>query len=148
MENGICATVTSRLVRPVLHYVALGYRARDLSWELCNALWHHLTQQQLDPSTSYKKKLLQYSLYGHHGRSNKETEEERKRGRESKPRTGIFSSPARAKSYKRMQVRCWAGQLSVGLLSNNRLTVLLFLVLQLFDVWLCFESCRLASFST
>ena len=27
-------------------------------------LWHHLTQQQLDPSASWKRKLVQYSLYG------------------------------------------------------------------------------------
>ena len=32
--------------------------------------------QQLDPSASYKKKLAQYFLYGHHGRAVKETEED------------------------------------------------------------------------
>ena len=62
MENGICVT--------------LGYRVRDLSRDLRNALWHHLTQQldlcvsykrklaqysQLDPCVSYKRKLAQYS---------------------------------------------------------------------------------------
>ena len=60
----------------VLHYVTLGYRARDLSREPCNALWHHLTQQQLDPYASYKRKLAQYYLYGHHGRGDKESEED------------------------------------------------------------------------
>ena len=60
-------------VRLVLHYVTLEDRARDLSRELRNALWHRLTQQQLDPCSSYKRKLAQYSLYGHQGRGDKET---------------------------------------------------------------------------
>ena len=44
-EDSICATATALLVHLVLHYVTLGYRAWDLSQELCNALWHHLIQQ-------------------------------------------------------------------------------------------------------
>ena len=47
------ASATARLV---LHYVTLGYRALDLWREQCNALWPHLTQHQLDPCTSYKRK--------------------------------------------------------------------------------------------
>ena len=31
--------------------------------------------QQLDPCTSYKRKLAQYSLYGHNSRGEEETEE-------------------------------------------------------------------------
>ena len=62
MENGICVT--------------LGYRVRDLSRDLRNALWHHLTQQQLGPSASYEKKVAQYSLFGHLGRGDEETEED------------------------------------------------------------------------
>ena len=57
-------------------YVTLGYRARDLSRELRNALWHHLTQQQLDPCATCKRKLVQDSLYGHHGRGDEETEDD------------------------------------------------------------------------
>ena len=38
--------------------------ARDLSRELCNALRHHVTQQQLDPSASYKKKLSEEDFVG------------------------------------------------------------------------------------
>ena len=48
-EIGICATATAC---QVLLYVTLVDKAQDLSWELGNALWHHLTQQQLDPSAS------------------------------------------------------------------------------------------------
>ena len=73
-------TATARLVHLVLHYVTLGYRSRGLSRDLRNALWHHLTQQQLDPCTSYKRKLAQYSLYGHNGRGDEETEEDVVRG--------------------------------------------------------------------
>ena len=62
-------------MRLVLHYVTLGYRAGDLLRELRNALWHHLTQHQLDPAASYKRKLAQYFLYGHHGRGDEETKE-------------------------------------------------------------------------
>ena len=55
--------------------------------ETRNALWHHLTELQLDPSASYKKSLAQYSLCGQHGRGDGETgkdvvggsEEEKKR---------------------------------------------------------------------
>ena len=78
-ENGICATATARLV---LHYVT--YRVQgmwDHSREVHNALWHHLTQQQLDPCTSYKKKLVHFSLYVH-GRGDEETEEDVVGGRE------------------------------------------------------------------
>ena len=75
MENGVCATAIAPLVGLVLHYVTLVDRARHLS-QMLNALWHHLTQQQLDPSASYKRKLAQYSLYGHHGRGDKETKED------------------------------------------------------------------------
>ena len=73
MENGVCATATARLV---LQYVTLVDRVRHLLQELYNALWHHLTQQQLDPSASYKKKWVQSSLYGHHDRGDEETEED------------------------------------------------------------------------
>ena len=38
--------------------------------------WHHVTQQQLDPSASYTKKLAQHSLYGHYDRGDKETKED------------------------------------------------------------------------
>ena len=72
MENDVCATATAHLV---LHYAPLVDRARHLSQELCNALWHRLTQQ-LDPSASYIKKLAQYSLYGHNGKGDGETEED------------------------------------------------------------------------
>ena len=72
-ENGVCATATAHLARLVLHYVTLGDRALHLSRELRNALWHHLTQQQLDPSASYERKLVQYSLYRHHGRGEEES---------------------------------------------------------------------------
>ena len=34
-----------------------------------------LATSELDPSASYKKKLAQYSLYGHNGRDNEETKE-------------------------------------------------------------------------
>ena len=34
-----------------------------------------LATSELDPSASYKKKLAQYSLYGHHGRGDEETKE-------------------------------------------------------------------------
>ena len=61
---------------PGIAHVTLGYRARDLSRELRNALWHHLTQQQLDPCASYQRKLAQSSLYGRHGRGDEETEED------------------------------------------------------------------------
>ena len=64
-------TATARLVRQVLHYVTLGHRVQELH----SALWHHLTQQQLDPCASYKTKLEQYSMYGHHGRGDEETDE-------------------------------------------------------------------------
>lgn len=60
-----------------LHYVTMVDRMRHLSQELCNALWHHLMQQQLD-----EKKLAQYSLYGPHGRDDKETKEDVVRGSE------------------------------------------------------------------
>ena len=56
-------------------HVTLVDMARDLLWELHNALWHHLTPQQLDLSASYKRKLAQYSLYGHNSRGEEETEE-------------------------------------------------------------------------
>ena len=75
MENGVCATATAHLVRLVLHYATLVDKAQHLSQELRNALWHHLTQQ-LNPSVSFKKTLAQYSLYGHHGRGDEETEED------------------------------------------------------------------------
>src|SRR4029434_5644758 len=45
MENGVCSTATAYLV----------------------CLVFHLTQQQLDPSASYKRKLAQYSLYTFEG---------------------------------------------------------------------------------
>ena len=35
--------------------------------------------QQIDPFTSYKKKLAQYSLYGHYGRGDAERRCQRKR---------------------------------------------------------------------
>ena len=82
LENGTCATATACQVRLVLHYVTLEDMARHLSLELRNALWHHPTQQQLNHSASYKRKLAQYSLYGHHGRGDEETEEDVVRGSE------------------------------------------------------------------
>ena len=85
--NGVCATATAHLVRLVLQYVTLRNRPRDLSRKLHNALWHHLTQRQLDPSASYKRKLVQYSLYGHHGRGDEETEENVVRGSEEEKET-------------------------------------------------------------
>ena len=65
-------------------YLTLVDRVRHLSQELHNALWHHLTQQQLDPS--------RLSLYGHHGAGDEDTkedvvggsEEEKKRAEPSK----------------------------------------------------------------
>ena len=66
--------------------VSLVDRARHVSRELCNPSWYHLIQQ-LDPSVSYKKKLAQYPLYGHHGRGDEETEKDIVRGsREEKKR--------------------------------------------------------------
>ena len=53
MENSVCVTATTRLVRLVLHCVSLGYKARDLSRELRNALWDHHTQRHLDPCAGY-----------------------------------------------------------------------------------------------
>ena len=75
MENGVCATATAWQVCLVLHKVTLVDRAQHLPRELHNALWHHLTQQ-LDPSSSYRKKLAQYFLHRHHGRGDEETEED------------------------------------------------------------------------
>ena len=59
-----------------MHYVTFVDTARHLSQELCNALRHHVTQQQLDPSASYKKRLAYYFLYGHHGKGDEETVED------------------------------------------------------------------------
>ena len=66
-------------MRLVLHYVTLVDMAWHLSQELRNALWHHFTQ--LDPSASYKKQLVQYSLYGRFS-EDEETEEDAVRGSE------------------------------------------------------------------
>ena len=57
---------TARMVRLVLHCVTLVVMARHVMAPT--------TQQQLDPSASYKRKLAQYSLYRHHGRGDEETE--------------------------------------------------------------------------
>ena len=105
-------------------------------------------QQQLDPSATYRRKLAQYSLYGHHGRGDKETEEddvgrseeEEKLLSRDRNRVSLrlaLTRWARTKNYKRMQVTCRADLLSVGLVSKNVLAVLLCLVLHLLDVWLC-----------
>ena len=69
-------SATACHVHLVLHYVTLMVRVDHLSREQRNALWHHLTQQQLHPFATYKKKLAQYSLYGHYGRRDEETEED------------------------------------------------------------------------
>ena len=77
-EKCACTTPTARqelhLVLQLCN-ITLGYRAWHLSQELCNALWHHLTRQQLDPCARYKKKPAQYALHGHHGRDD-ETKED------------------------------------------------------------------------
>ena len=62
-------------------------RAQHLSRE---CLWHHFTQQQLDPSASYKKKLALYSLYGHHGRDDGETEEHNVGGSEEEEKERVI----------------------------------------------------------
>ena len=52
----------------LLHYVTLGYRAQDLSRTMVMLYG----TRQLDPCTSYKRKLAQYSLYGHDSRDHRE----------------------------------------------------------------------------
>ena len=64
-------------------------RARHLLRELRDALCNHLTQQ-LDPSASYKKTLAPYSLYGHHGKGDKETEERRCRRKQGRQKERVI----------------------------------------------------------
>ena len=49
----IVLNVSWQCVPVRLIYGNFGVQAQDLSRELRNALWHLLTQQQLDPSASY-----------------------------------------------------------------------------------------------
>ena len=93
----VYATATACLVRLLLHFVTLVVRAR-----LRNALWHYLTQQQLDPSASYKKKLSQYSLHDIMAEATKKTEEDIVRGSEEEkklPSKRPNKSPSRTGFY-------------------------------------------------
>ena len=53
--------------------------------------WHDTSHKNyvLGHSASCKKKLAQYSLYGHHGRSNEKTEEDLVRGSEKEEKERV-----------------------------------------------------------